>query len=225
MTVIVVASLLCIINVVMWVVFAVRFDSYFSTERILNEARSELNSMLRDILNSTDRSVSLIDDRIRQVKAFSAELERKLTLYRSETEKNEQRRHVEQSLAVQLAQSVVETPSASAPPAQVRPAGTRRPRKSTATQTPAERYRAEQLQGSLFVTEKGMQELEAQGQNDALRTIPVVGPQVYLSDTPITPKKSFRTRVRELSVRGESIDAIAKALNSSTQEVKFALEF
>ncbi|MBP5753696.1 MAG: hypothetical protein J6W60_12710, partial [Treponema sp.] len=56
--------LLCAFNVVMWLVQIVRFKSIFSTDKIMQETRDQLNSMLMDINRNAERNIDLIDDRI-----------------------------------------------------------------------------------------------------------------------------------------------------------------
>ena len=63
MGILITVSVLIIFNVAMWLVLLARFNSFFSTE---------------------DRNITLMDDRIRQIKAVSAEADRHLLILQKE---------------------------------------------------------------------------------------------------------------------------------------------
>ncbi len=80
----VVVLLLCVFNVVMWLVQIVRFKNIFSTDKIMEETRDQLNSMLMDINRNAERNITLIDDKIRQLKEISEEADRHIQLLKGE---------------------------------------------------------------------------------------------------------------------------------------------
>ncbi len=83
---IVVIILLCVFNLVMWLVAMIRFRSLFSTDDILQKARDELNNMLMDINRNAERNISLIEDRIRLLKEVSAEADRHVAVLEGQLE-------------------------------------------------------------------------------------------------------------------------------------------
>ena len=99
MTVAIIAFLLTAFNIVMWLIFALRFKKIFSTDDIINRTRNELNEMLSDINRSADRNIVLIDERIKQLKAVSAEADRHLEILRREITKIESTQAFEAKLA------------------------------------------------------------------------------------------------------------------------------
>ena len=76
--------LLCAFNVVMWLVQIVRFKNIFSTDKIMQDTRDQLNSMLMDINRNAERNIDLIDDRIRQLKEVTEEADRHIQLLKGE---------------------------------------------------------------------------------------------------------------------------------------------
>ena len=228
MTVVVVAFLLTAFNVVMWLIFALRFKKIFSTDDILNRTRTELNEMLNDINRNADRNITLIDERLRQLKAVSAEADRHLEILKKELAK------VESTQAFQEKLAAVTKPQNSLH------------KKNRVTSTPASTQGASisgrYTQGDLFITKKVQEELSkdrvkektdvpsAQQQeehSERIRLIPIVEPEIFATEkmTEVQVKKDFKTQVRELYNLGETPENIAVMLGRSVPEVKFSLEF
>ncbi|MBQ5384656.1 MAG: hypothetical protein IIU46_09450 [Treponema sp.] len=76
--------LLCIFNLVMWLLAIVRFRKIFSTDDILNKTRDELDNMMMEINRNAERNVSLIEDRIAKLKEITAETDRHIEILRQE---------------------------------------------------------------------------------------------------------------------------------------------
>ena len=89
MAVIVCAVILTLFNIIMWIVFAAKFNKKFSTDDIIIKTRQQLNSMLSDINRNADRNINLINDRIKELKAVTAEAERRLSVLKVELEKTQ----------------------------------------------------------------------------------------------------------------------------------------
>src|SRR5574344_2197582 len=215
MGVIIVATLLCLLNIILWIIFAAKFKKLFSTDDIIEKTRDELNHMIADVNRNADRNITLIEEKIKELKSVTAEAERRLALERSEEEK----RMKVNALSLEATQVTEEKKSVS----RIETAKTMRPSRRTASNVDA--YVNEQAQGDLFTTTGKKNEPPAEENTDFIQKIPVIVPKVYLSDNPVTPKKDFNTIVKEKYDQGESVEDIAAELNRSTQEVKFALEF
>src|SRR5574344_1138812 len=207
MGVIIVATLLCLLNIILWIVFAAKFKKIFSTDDIIEKTRDELNHMIADVNRNADRNITLIDAKIKELKSVTAEAERRLALERSEQEKHEKAK----ALAMEAIPHVVEQSKAARQSRKVVPA--------------VEAYTNEQAQGDLFSSSEKKQAAAGGKSGDFIQKIPIVVPQVYLSDNPVTPKKNFNTIVKEKYDQGESVEDIAAELGRSTQEVQFSLEF
>lgn len=78
-----------IINIILWLIFLLKFKKLFSTDDIISKTRDELNSLIKDINNNTQRDITLVDDRIKQLKAVVAEADRRLNAVREQTKKEQ----------------------------------------------------------------------------------------------------------------------------------------
>ncbi|MBR6193528.1 MAG: hypothetical protein IKQ66_05145 [Treponema sp.] len=76
--------LICVFNLVMWLLAIVRFRKVFSTDDIVQKTRDELDKMMMDINRNAERNVDLIEDRIRKLKEISAETDRHIEILRGE---------------------------------------------------------------------------------------------------------------------------------------------
>ena len=203
---IIICTFICILNVIMWIVFANKFKKLFSTDDIIAKTREELNHMIIDVNRNADRNITLIDEKIKELKSVTAEAERRIALGKAELAKTEKAKVLEQSLAQEKKPKEVNRSALSA----------------------TGRYKHEQEQGDLFTSsslEKKKGDAAENEEKEALHEIPIVVPKVYLSENPVVPQKDFNTLVKEKYDQGKSVEDIAAELGRSTQEVKFALEF
>ncbi|MBO4319848.1 MAG: hypothetical protein J5857_05210 [Treponema sp.] len=245
--------LLCVFNVVMWLVQIVRFKNIFSTDKIMNETRDQLNAMLMDINRNAERNISLIDDRIQKLKEISEEADRHIQLLKGEialAEKSSEFKsryeliaHPEPA-APQLPVKEIETQIAEQKPkAQVKP---KKPR--TKPRTPAAAYKQEQDQGDLFVSSPSQEPVHEPSkmpanaeENESSReqriSLMVEStetnaqsqekndfPLITKAKEPLVIKKSFNKEVQELAAQGMKVDEIAAKLGRTIPEVNFALE-
>ena len=153
MSVIIIASILIAINLIMWIVFAARFKKIFTTDDIMAQTRAELNGMLSEINNNADRNVELIDERIRQLKAVIGKADRELRVLRGELEK------VENSAAFQEKLNEANA---------VLTKQTHHKKRTIAD--------LDSLQGSLFMTDKGKEEVSLM---HAQMELPIERPNPY----------------------------------------------
>ena len=71
-------SSLTLINLLLWLVFLVRFKKLFSADDIMVKFRDGMESLLRDAQRNTLANINLIEEKTRELKAASAEAERKV---------------------------------------------------------------------------------------------------------------------------------------------------
>ena len=209
MAIIIIATLMILFNVIMWIIFANKFNKIFSTDEIISKTREELNSMLSDINRNADRNITLIEDRIRQLKAITSEADRNLSILRAELDKTEKTQIMKDKMSA-VSYSVDE---------------------SRTTYKIPERNRVLNASTSLdkYIKEKNKGESnKKQIHNDVHNAAEVKEekefPKIIASANPIIPKKDFNTQVKELAAQGKTIEEIASELDRSTQEVKFTLE-
>ena len=76
----VILILICIFNVVMWIVFLRHFKNLFTTEDIISSTKDEVNKILMDLDRQTERNLTLMDNSISKLKSLNAEIDKKLKL-------------------------------------------------------------------------------------------------------------------------------------------------
>ena len=76
----VILILICIFNVVMWIVFLRHFKNLFTTEDIISGTKDEVNKILMDLDRQTERNLMLMDNSISKMKSLNAEIDKKLKL-------------------------------------------------------------------------------------------------------------------------------------------------
>ncbi|AEE16576.1 hypothetical protein [Treponema brennaborense] len=75
------------INVALWLFFFVRFKKRFSPAKILEEIKVEVDKLIIEISRETDRDITLIDARIKGLKALIEEANRCTALATGELDK------------------------------------------------------------------------------------------------------------------------------------------
>ena len=78
-----VISFICIINIILWGVFLVKFKRLFSTDDI----RIELNKMIADINKNTAQDLTLIDNKMGEIRELLNIADRKIATVRKEAER------------------------------------------------------------------------------------------------------------------------------------------
>ncbi len=76
--------LLCVFNLVMWLLAIVRFRKIFSTDDIVEKTRQELNNMMMEINRNAERNVTLLEDRIQKLKDIIADTDKHIELLKGE---------------------------------------------------------------------------------------------------------------------------------------------
>jgi hypothetical protein len=79
------ANLIILALFFVWIVR--RFERRFSSKRILDEVRSEMSSLMVELNGTTDRNVSLIEDRIEQLGSLLKRADKRLSILQREMEK------------------------------------------------------------------------------------------------------------------------------------------
>lgn len=206
-----------ILNVLFWIIGAIRFDKKFSTEAVIEKTRAELNRLLMDINRNAERNISLIEDRIKKLKEAVSEADSHLEIMKVELQKSAEAAAFKEKLEA------------------VEPAPKKQKRaRAGRVHAPIEAYAVEQSQGNLFSAEEPTVvplpekkraptpvKRPAAIQNESALDVP----EIYASSVQITPKKDFKKQARELADLGMTVEEIAVKLSRSTQEIEFVLEF
>ncbi len=238
-----------IINLGLWAIFLAKFRKLFSTDDLITSARTEMNHMIADMQRNTSLSVDLIENRIKELKAISAEADRHLAILQKELEKAQQSKIFQNHLQT-LQTSSERNPAERRGSHQNNYAAsyTNNPRSNPA-QRAAQNYmksaQSSQISSdqSYSPTKQGMEAVAAQGDlfadtvdipkpqvftvksdGAAYTSVPLVTPEVTFVENPVTSKKDFTSQVRDLAKIGQSVEEIASTLGRSIQEVQFALD-
>ncbi|MFC2602849.1 MAG: hypothetical protein ACFNX0_02925, partial [Treponema sp.] len=73
-------SFLIIFNILAWIVFLRNFKKLFTTEDVIEKAKSEINRIVIDLNANAERNISIIDDKINRLRALIAESDKKIKL-------------------------------------------------------------------------------------------------------------------------------------------------
>ena len=223
MPVVFLTAIVCVLNVFMWIVFLVKFKRLFSTDDIVLSTREELNKMIEDLNRNTSMNVSVIDMKIAQLKEAVSEAEekigraeRKIEALNSDLSNAEKSAEFRDSLGGggrNLAEkSDVENH-----------------RYFSVARSPAQQYQQNLSQAPENPVQTdfvGSDSVEKNSQQVAENSVTERNamPEVTYAREQISPKKDFSTSVRELHAQGMDVEAIARALDSTTTEVQFIID-
>ena len=217
---------LTLINLLLWLVFFVKFKKLFSIDNIMQEFRVGMERLLQDAQRQTVSCVSLIEDKIKEMKSITAQTERRLATFRRDAEISRE--------ALSLQSSISPAASEEKP----------RAKRKSASKTVAEKYkkngvlesmpsadesymltslfRENASQRSLF--EEGGQSVFVNNEGDSYGKVPIVKPEIVVSDSPIVKKKDFARQVKDLNALGKSVEDIAAETSHSITEVQLVLD-
>lgn len=85
-------------NLIMWIIMSFRFNKFFSTDKFIEESREQVNDMITSINRNASRNIELLNDKINQLKAISAEAEHNIQVLKTELIKSEKSKIFQQEL-------------------------------------------------------------------------------------------------------------------------------
>ena len=208
---------ICIVNLLLWCVFFLKFKKLFSTDDVIQQTRKEMNNMILDINRNAERNISLLEDRTTKLKQIINDADRRIQLAQSESVK---------TIAAAGLQKEVKRATT------IQKAADSYKKNSRSTIKPESAYEVKKpVQSSLFdENEKTINtkpEMIVQSDGSAYASVPVVNPKVYFAETPVQEhktSKSFNESVKELYDAGMSIEQIASKLSCSKTEVQFVID-
>lgn len=218
------AILLIVLNLVLWLIFLFKFKTYFSTEDIIKKTRNQVDNIIRSVNANADINKQNLDKKIQEIRAVTAEAERKIVLLRNEMTLMQKTASFRDQMN-QLSETSKKNSREKS-----RSLGGKN--KNNATY--AGRYGVDsQGQGDLFLTDKAVNELnlpdKVSGRDDgdvsSLHRIPVMTPSVYLSENPIGVEEDFNSAVKKMVEQGMSPEEISTKTGRTVQEIELALQF
>lgn len=232
----VVVILVCVFNVVMWIVFLRHFKNLFTTEDIVAGTKEEINKILMDLNRQTERNLSLMDSSISKMKSLNAEIDKKLKLL--------------DELKTSAAGTAELTAKINSKPVSGRKIAAsayekNKPSKKNInsedtvvlTRT-GEQLSVEPLQTTLFNEKSDFSQdkkdeipvntdIHVDSQGASYAQIPVVSPKVFVSekfaDLSKTPE-TLKDKILKLFDQGYNAEIISKELDCSLTEVQFVLD-
>ena len=88
-----------VINLTLWFVFFARFKKTFSYEVMLHDIKDEVNKLLIEINRTTDQNITLIDSRIRDLKALTDAADKRLNFLQKDQKERAREERVLQKLS------------------------------------------------------------------------------------------------------------------------------
>lgn len=67
-----------VVNLILWGFLIIRFKKIFSTDSIVEKTRNQINNMVSEIDNITDRDIALINESTKRLKLFISDAEKKM---------------------------------------------------------------------------------------------------------------------------------------------------
>lgn len=71
----------CAVNLLLWIIFLIRFKKIFSTDSIIDKTREQMNKFISDIDKATDRDVFLSGEAAKRIQKLLDEEEQKLEMF------------------------------------------------------------------------------------------------------------------------------------------------
>lgn len=84
---VVILIILIAVNLILWAVLLIKFKKLFSTKKIIDETRREMDLMIKDINANTERNILLVRNSINQLDSKINDAELKMKLFSEATER------------------------------------------------------------------------------------------------------------------------------------------
>ena len=186
--------LILIINVGLWLFFYIKFKTEFSSEKVLQNIRREVDKLLIEIQRETENTTLLIEARIEGLKQLIDEADKRISIAEGEIKK---RRHEKQVLSKLHAEENV-------------------PVKKTQVQKRLETYEIIAAPTSASDTPP---EVEVAVEPELFNQ----EPQFSVAQEPVKIKKSVKDKIIEMYKQDFTSQYIAKELGISVSEVDFLI--
>ncbi len=190
----VLSVLILIINVGLWLFFYIKFKTEFSSAKVLENIRLEVDKLLIEIQRETENTILLIEARIEGLKQLIDEADKRISIAEGEIKK---RRHEKQVLSKLHAEETV-------------------PVKKTQVQKKLEAY---EILASPTPAPNTPPEVEVAVEPELFNQ----EPQFSVAQEPVKIKKSVKDKIIEMYKQDFTTQYIAKELGISVSEVDFLI--
>jgi hypothetical protein len=196
------------ITLIIWTLAFLYFRNYLrrrtGSRRILEEFQEEVNKIIAEIDSSTDRGLSLMEDRISSLKILLEETDRRINVYKKESERRTMHDRSYAELGKKTVVKNVDAPSLFAPEEMT----------VSPPEVILEKVDDVSSETPVFQSTKNT-ENNSQLSNE--------GPRFVRSSIRVEPKTPFAEQVLKLVNAGISNELIAKQLGTSIAEVELVI--
>lgn len=236
-----IAIFLSLVCIILLIILLIKFKKYFSPDSVIEKARNQMNKMVSDINNQTNRDLELIRESNRRVKALLAEADQKMEQFKQATDRLREMIAIADKLDNQY-----ETPQVyyeNQNLSNIKPVGQHS--RTIAVQKyqnysnidPNASFQVTAAkQGSLFDDEPApviqesllKDETTVTSEGAAYKEVPLIVTKVF-DEKPVINKtekqgKQLNENIRKLFNQGYQVEEIAKKLSCSITEVQFIID-
>lgn len=79
---VILVTCICIINIILWIIFLVRFKKLFSTDKIIDKTTLKMNRLVSEIDKATDRNLYLTKETSNNIKQLLDDADKKMELFK-----------------------------------------------------------------------------------------------------------------------------------------------
>lgn len=218
-------ALLCVINLVLWLIFFLKFKKLFSTDDVIQKTREQYELLLNDVNRNALSNIDLIQMKIDELQSLIDIADRRLTTLNNEEQfisqkinfsaepKNEKTYSRRNTKSSAVASEIIEQNQAFELDFDLKKVK----RKATAQNSGLEKPQ---------VRKRNLKTRNSQDDSKSFdkQNIQPDMPKIYMSANPIQTQKSFQEEVKKLYDAGFTVDYIAHELNKSITEVELIVE-
>lgn len=226
--------LICIFNVVMWLLFLRHFKNLFSTDGIINSTKEEINKILVDLNRQTERNLTVLEGTMNRLKALNAEVEKKIRLANDLELRKAETAQVASKLK---GKSAVRRTAISAYEKN-KPSKSKISEEDTVVLTRSgEQLSVEPMQTTLFNEKSeleasgkavsGVNEFHVDDKGASYSSVPLITPEVFVPETPVVLSRqpeTLNSNIIKLFDQGYTIETIASELGCTVSEVQLILD-
>lgn len=199
---------MCIINLILWLVFFIKFKSLFSTDDVLQKTREQIGQLLSEVNGTTLANINLIDSKIEELNDAIENAERRIKAADIEQSFRNSKKAV--------------TLSEEKQPSKIPPKETKKRTARLSNINVASKVIEHDDAFEVKINKKAVSKTTKAAEKKEEEKPDL--PNIYMSKNPIKAKRNFQERVVELYNLGYPIEKIAKETEKSTTEVQFVID-
>ncbi len=208
--------IILVINVILWLIFFIKYKKTFSPENILHSISDEVDKLLIEIDKSADRDLTLIEERTNNLRAMIEEADKRIQLAITEEHKAELSHKGTRKINAATRTAANAYQKAKTGPAQNTNA-------DEFTYRPEEHLNTQNSEDLLKVPVQSVPEVNNVRQNtmNVQSELPF---EVTVSDDFVKTEKTFQQKVIEMWRQGLDTSFIAEKLSVSYAEVQMIVD-